>query len=249
MVGLTNYEQANASEKSWGFASPSGGASDFYIGGFYDFAASNNDFNPAATHGTANASYAAHFFVVLGETAVDEITITVTGTSINDLGTRATSDTQTITIPNTTGADTYFETSKKWIGQVSVETTAGTAKNCNYGFCKYWDNNNNNYSLRGLEVTWLGGANDATIDITLRHHKATGWTYNAGSTPTPPTEIASMNASHVTEIQARTDEEGAWKLDNLTTTIAGAGSEGIMWDIHTSTASAFRIGNLMLRII
>lgn len=242
------YRNAPSSEKSWAFKSPTGSTGSFYAGGFYSFGASNNDFSPAINVGSANASYAAHFFVVLGEVAVDEITIKITGTTINDQGVRTALNTATITIPNASTADTYFETNEKWIGQIAVETTAGTAKNCNYGLAKYWDNSNNDFRITGIEAIWLGGANDAAPDILLRHHKATGWTYNAGSTPTPPIALASMQGDHATEIQVKNNEEGAWKRDNLSTFIEGSGDEGTIIETINSVNKAFELGTVLLRI-
>ena len=248
----TQWEEVSrnfaSSEKSWSFASPTGGTGSIYYGGYYDFASSDNDFSPSTTHGTANTSYAAHFFTVLGATADDELTITVTGTSITDKGVRTTSDTENIIYINTSVAGTYKETAKKWIGQVTISIQSGTPVTCNYGYSKYWDNNNNDFRVVGLEATWLGGANDSTPDLKLIHHKSTGWTFNSGSPPTPPTAIASMNSDHNTEIQVRSGEVGAWKRSNLSTNVSGSVSEGTIIEVVTGTNKGFQIGNFMIRI-
>lgn len=226
-----------------------GGAGVHYMGGFYDFAASDNDFSPATTLGTANLSYAAHVFVVLGAVAVDEISITVTGTTISNEGVRnAGPDTEVITIPNEAAVDSYFETSKHFIGQVSIETTAGTAKTCNFGFAKYWDNNNGNFAISGLEVTWIGGASDNSPNIELLHHSASGWTYNVGSEPTPPTPVASMQTDHNTEIKTASGVSGSWKRTNLNTPVAGSNGEGTIFRITTTAGAgkAFETGGLVL---
>lgn len=236
------------SEKSFAFDSPSGSSGTFYFGGFYRFASSDNDFSPSTTFGTENSAYAAHFFVVLGAQAVDDINITVTGTSITDSGTRTASDSENITMPSGSVVNSYNETTKKWIGQVTVETTTGTAKTANYGFAKYWDNNNNDFRVLGLEATWLGGASDTAPDIKLRHHQSSGWTFNSGSTPTPPTEVASMATDYSTEDNVKNNEEGAWKRDNLNEGIEGTGSEGIIIEIVTTANKAFEQGNFLLRI-
>lgn len=236
-----------SSEKAWSFFSPSGASGTKYYGGFYEFASSDNDFSGGPTFGTANASKAAHFFTVLGATTVDELTIRITGTSISDTAARATSDTEDIVYAVSSSANTYKETSKKWIGTVTITVQSGTAKTCNYGFSKYWDNHNSDFRVTGLEATWLGGANDGSADILLRHHKATGWTFNSGSTPTPPTAIASMATDHVTEINIVSDEAGAWKRTNLNTRIIGNNGEGTIIEIVTSANKAFEIGNFLLR--
>lgn len=241
---------SGASEKAWTFTSPSGSSGTFYYGGYYDFAASDNDFNPAVNYGTVNASYAAHFFIVCAAGGVGgtDTVIRVTGTSITDEAVRTAADTEDLTADDAGVAGAYYETSKKWIGQVSVEKISGPDLLCNYGLCKYWDNNNSDYAVTGLEVTWLGGANDASPNILLRHHKTSGWTYNAASTPTPPSAIADMNTDHNTEIQVVNGENGAWKRTNLSTNIAGSGSEGTIWEIVTTSNKTFELGNILMRI-
>lgn len=245
---LLNIYVNTASEKSWAFTSPTGSTGTFYIGGYYSYGASHNDFSPSITFGTANSAYAAHFFVVLGATTVDQLTITVTGTTINDEATRTASDTATIVIPSGATANNYYETPEKWIGQITVEATSGTATNCNYGWCKYWDNNNTDFTVKGLEATWRAGANDANPNILLRHHKETGWTYNAGSTPTPPAAIADMQTDHNTEYQVVNGENGAWKRSSLSTDVDGSLSEGTIIEVVTTANRAFDLGTFLLRI-
>jgi hypothetical protein len=120
---------------------------------------------------------------------------------------------------------------------------------CNYGFCKYWDNSNSDFKVVGFEATWLGAKNDATPNIIIRHHKATGWTYNNAAAPTPPSAISDMATDHNTEIQIRVDEEGAWKRDNLSTVINGSSGEGTMIELLTTTNRTYAIGNFILRIV
>lgn len=241
----------NASEKTWAFMSRDAGSGTNYIGGFYAFGATDNDFNPTINWGTANASYAAHFFVVAaaGGAGGTDTVIRITGTSITDGGVRTTSDTQDLTLDDAGAAGAYYETTKKWLGQIAIVVLSGPDLLCNYGWCKYWDNNNTAFKVSGVEATWLGAANDATPDILLHHHKATGWTYNAGSTPTPPAAIASMAADHNTEIRIRNNEEGAWKRDNLSTNIDGGDGEGTIIELVTTSARTYAIGNFLVRIV
>jgi len=235
--------------RTWPFVSPSGASGIKYYGGFYEFGSSDNDFNPSINFGTANAAKGAHFFIIsaAGGSGGTDTVLTITGTSITDEATRTTSDTETITVDDAGSAGTYYETVKKWIGQIAIVVTSGPDILCNYGFCKYWDNNNNNLRVVGVDVNWIAGANDATPDIKLRHHKATGWTYNAGSTPTPPAAIASMATDYNTEIQLVNGEQGAWKRDNLNTSVAGGDSEGTIIEVTTTSNKAFEIGSFLLR--
>lgn len=235
------------SEKFWGFASPSGSSGIFHWGGFHKHSPSANDFSGGPSFGSANVSYAAHFFIVLGAATVDELTLTITGTSINDTATRTTSDTQNIVIPTSTSADAYYETSKKWLGAVVVTVASGTAKICDYGYAKHWDNGNTDFIVKGLEVTWLAGATDTAPNIELHHHKFTGWTYT-GTGATPPAPIAAMATDHGTESQTVNNEPGAWKRTNLDTAVSGSGSEGIMFIVTTTANKAFEEGTLQLTI-
>ena len=235
-------------EVTWSFSSPGGGSGTYYLGGFYKHGTSDNDFDPAITFGTANASYAAHFFVVLGAVTVDEVTITVSGTSINDEGTRTASDSQNIVIPSGTAVNSYYETSKKWLGQVTVTKTGGTAKTCNYGFVKYWDNNNNDFVVTGVEVTGRAGANDSGFDIDVVHHKATGWTFNLGGPATHPLALADIRVDHVTEYQLANGESFAWKRGDLNESVAGSDSEGTLFEIVTSANNAVEQANFILRV-
>ena len=174
--------------------------------------------------------------------------IRITGTTIDDLGTRTTGVNVDIAVDDAGAAGTYYETTEKWLGQVSIVVLSGPDLLCNYGFTKYWDNNNTDFKVVGVDATWLGAKNDANPDIHLHHHRPTGWTYNVGSTPTPPTEIATMNGDHVTEIQIATDQEGAWKRTNLSIDVMGSASEGTIIELTTTTNRTYAIGNFLIRI-
>ena len=234
------------STKIWTFESPSGTTGVFFFGGFYNYHGSS--FTPAGgtTVGTANASYAAHALIVLGATSADMI-VRVSGTSINDSATRTTSDTEDV---NTAGgvSGAYFETRKKWIGQVSYTLQSGTGVVINAGFAKYWDFANTDFTVVALEALWLGGANDSGFNLQLVHHKADGWTYGAGGSPTFPTPIADLNVDHSTESNVVNGEEGAWKRTNLSVSVAGSRSEGTLFCITTSANRAIEIGNLEMTI-
>lgn len=236
-------------EKTWAFRSRGAGAGTFYWGGFYDFGATDNDFNPAITFGTIDIAYGAHFFIVSAlHPGGGDTTIQVSGTSITDNGVRVAADTEDMVVPSGEPADSYIETVKKWIGRVTITKTAGPDVLCNYGFTKYWDNNNTGFKVLGLEATWLAAANDANFDILLRHHRATGWTYNNAAPPTPSAPIASLQGDYVTEYEASNGEQGAWKRVNLSVDIDGSGEEGTIIEVVTGAASTIELGNFLLRI-
>jgi hypothetical protein len=234
------------SSKYWAFDSPAGVTGTFYFGGYY--LPHSAAFTPAGgtNVGTVNSSYAAHAYVVLGAISSDMV-VSVTGTSINDSGTRTAADSELIYTAGGQVND-FYETRKKWIGQVSYALDSGTGVIINAGFDKYWDFGNTDFTVVGLEATWHGSATDAGANIELLHHKADGWTYAAGGTAVPPTAIASMNTDHVTEISVVNTEPGAWKRTNLSTTVKGSVSEGVVWQITTTANKAFELGNLELTV-
>jgi hypothetical protein len=236
------------SEKAWDFSSPPHGSGSYYVGGFYRFADRPADFASPTMFGAMNNAYAAHVLLVTGSAASGATTITVTGTSIDDSGTAREQDTETLVVPAMAAPNFYLETDKKWLGRVRLQVTSGSPIPCNYGFAKYWDNNNTNFAVLGLEATWRAGADDVSPDIRLHHHGASGWTFNPDGAPTPPAPVASMRDDHGAHGGAVAGENGAWKRANLSVPIAGAGSEGTIIEVVTTTNGTFASGTLLMRI-
>ena len=228
-------------DNSWTFSSPSGSSGTFYVGGFYLFGSTS--FTPAGgtTLGSANAAYGAHAFLVLGASSTDMI-VRVTGTSVTDAGVRVDPDTEDM---DTSGgvADDYFETAKKWVGQISYSLLSGTGVVVNNGLCKYWDNQNNTFKVTGFEVTGNAGANDSSPNFLVRHHKSTGWTYNVGASPTPPAAYADMQTDYNTEFELVINEPFAWKRAGLTEVVVGNTGEGLICEIVTTSNKAIEILN------
>jgi len=239
------------SEKAWTFISPSGSSGTFYYGGYYDFNGADSNFNPSATMGTADISYAAHmiFVCAAGASGGTDTVVRITGTSITDTATRTAADTQDITMDDAGAAGAFYESSKKWIGLVTMAKQSGPDLLCDFGWAKYWDNNNTDFTVAGLEVTLLAAANDDGFNARLLHHKASGWTYTSGAgSPVPPTAIASMQTDHVTEFELANGQNAAWKRSDLSTAISGSGSEGTIWEITTTANKAVELGNILMRI-
>jgi len=231
---------------AWAFRTPSGGSGTYYFGGFYH--SHGTAFTPAGgtNVGTANSSYAAHAYVVLGASSTDMV-IRVTGTSITDMGVRTTSDTEDI---DTSGgsANGYYETSKKFIGLVVYSLQSGTGAIINAGFAKYYDSNNSAFAVVGFEVTWFGGANDTGANIELLHHSSADWTYDAGgdAAKAAPAEF-NMQTVHNTEYQVKNNQPGAFKKANvLDHEINGHLGEGTIWRITTTSNGTFEQGNILM---
>lgn len=214
-----------------------------YVGGFYDFSGADDNFSPSITFGAVGVSKAAHFMIVTGASTVDELTIRVSGTSITDTAVQTGSDSEDIVIPSATPANSFFETSKKWNGQVTVEAIAGTAVACNYGWNKYHDVGNTDFQVVGLECLWESDSSDSGSDIVLLHHKSSGWTFNPGADPTPPAPIAARSSDHSGN-NSHEIGPGAWKRTDLNILIAGSQSEGILFCV---TSGSTGIGTLSFR--
>lgn len=226
----TNFKSFDT---GWSFVSPSGGSGTFYIGGFYLLPATSYTPAGGTTLGTANSAYHAHAFIVLGANSTDMV-VRVTGTSVDEAGNRVASDTEDI---DTSGGitDDYFETPKKWIGQISISLLSGTGVVINHGFCKYWDNQNSDFRITGVEVTGRAGANDPAPNFGVIRHRPVGWTYGGGSGAIPPAYIVDMQTDYVTEYQFVNGEHFAWKRIGLSEEINGSGSEGVICVVTTTT--------------
>ncbi len=223
--------------------SPSG---EFYVGGFYTTPATNNDFQPGITYGTANSSYAAHFYVVTSTASATD-TVRVVGTSITDAMVRTASDTAFIYIGAADTSGTYYETEKKWLGQIAVASVGGTAIQCNYGWAKYWDAGNSDFTVQGFEALWLGAKTHATFNIELLHHKNTLWEYGVGAVTVPPA-IVDMSDVHDTEYEIIANEQGAFKCIPIGQAVAGSGSEGTLFRITTGTTNQLGGGQINMSV-
>ncbi len=205
-----------------------------YVHGYYTF---ESAITPGAgqTMGTANIGYGAHVYFVLGATSTDMV-IRVSGTSYNDTTGRTASDFEDV---DTSGAvlDDYIETAKKFIGQVNITLQSGTGVTTEYGWSKYWDNQNARFVGTGFE--WIGraGANDSGPNISLIHHKPIGWTYT-GSGAIPPAPILDMQTQYVTEFQVANGENFAYKVLGITDVVKGELNEGIIIQIDITSNNA-----------
>jgi len=225
--------------KSYGFTSQGVGSGTYYAAGYYDAPATDANLDQGSltqAYGTANGSYAAHAFIVAalaGVTDGSDLILTVTGTSITDAGVRTGSDSEAI-VAVCTGAslNEYFETVKKWIGEITftLSSTAGTAYNFdfNYGLCKYEDFGNKNFNCLGFEAIGSAGATDANFNITLFKHCAADWNYSAAAFEPTPTVITDLQTVHNTEYSTINGHPFAFKRIPIGVAVSGSGSEGVV---------------------
>jgi hypothetical protein len=227
----------------------SGAAGDYYAAGFYDCPAADanlDELSLTQTHGSVLGSAAAHAIVVAaaaGVTDAGTLVLTVSGTSINDAGVRTTSDSEIVVADCTaSAANQYYETTKKWLGQVTytLSSSTGTAFNYdfNFGYIAYEDFANSDFLLDNFLFEWLGSSTDAGFDIDIHHHKATGWTYHATAFDPGSGELYSLSTDHSTDRKLVNGEYGRWKRTGLSIAIAGADSEGVIVHITTTAANS-----------
>lgn len=236
-----------------------GASPDVYAAGFYKAPAADADLTDATltqTLGTANKSEAAHAFLVasgVGTTDGSDLVITITGISITDAGVRNASDSEVIVADATTmSLNQYFETSKKWLGQITytLSSTAGTTFDAtfNYGFCKYEDYGNRDFKVTDFETVGLAGANDADFDIVLFYHSSTGWTYSAAAFVPGGTKICQLSTDHSAEDQLVVSEHFAYKRAGLSTNVSGSGSEGVVVLAKSSANNAIEYANIHIGV-
>jgi hypothetical protein len=167
--------------------------------------------------------------------------VRVTGTSIDEDGNRVESDTEDI---DTSGGSTddYFETLKKWVGQVSLSLQSGTGVVINHGLCKYWDNQNSDFRITGIEVTGRAGANDTGANFGVIRHRPEGWTYDAGGA-IPPAFVTDMQTDFGAEHRLVDGEHFAWKKIGLSEEVNGSGDEGLICVVITTANKAIEMLN------
>jgi hypothetical protein len=250
---------ANFDTKDFSFRSPTGSTGVFYTGGFYRAPAADanlNEAGPTQAYGSANASHASHAFLVAGGAgAVDagSCSIVVSGTSIDDQGNRTAGDSEVLVADITAmSADDYYETAKKWIGQVIFTLVpAGAAAysaDFNYGFCKYDDVWDIDFTIVGFEVCGEAGANDAGFNLELLHHIDTGWTYSAAAFEPGASVLANMNVDHGVEQNLVSGENFTYKRGDLSQFVNGDDSEGFLIRITTGANNSVRYLNAHVRV-
>ncbi|MCK4869514.1 MAG: hypothetical protein KAS93_00215 [Gammaproteobacteria bacterium] len=235
------------------------GSGDFYMMGLYDTAAADANLTQASTtvtRGSANAAHGAHAIAVAAAAGVTDgstLVLTVTGTSITDAGVRTTSDSEIIVADGTAAStDDYFETVKKWIGQITytLSSAGGTAYNFdfNYGFAAYEDNGNGDFELKDFVMNWYGGANDSGFEIEVHRHEATGWTYHATAFDPGSPALYKLSTDYVTETEVFNGDYGRWKRTGLSDAVSGSGAEGLIVHVTTTVNNSLEWLNAQLDI-
>lgn len=236
------------SYKSFTLADP-GNAGTFYIGGHYDAAAAHAVLTIGGTvtqtFGTANEATAAHAFVVASGAGGTDLVLTVSGTSITDAGVRTTSDTEII-VADTDAAITNqkFETTKKWLGQVTFTLTGSAgAFTFNYGHVKYDDFGDKDFTLTDFEATGFASANETDLNIEVLHHAADKFVYHATAFVPNATPLFSLGTDYGTDNNIGSGEYFSYKRNGLSQVILGDDSEGLLIRVTTAVNNSINCAN------
>jgi hypothetical protein len=225
---------------------------DSYLGGFYEY--SDVDANltqgGTATIGNSNNPYGGFAFAVYGAGGTDgsTITLTVSGTSINDEGTLTPADSEILlsASPGSLSANDYFESTKRWVGEVTYTlTTDGVNATCdfNYGLCQYEKvTGNNPVDVVLVEASGMGNANDASFNMQLIAHKADGWTYAATGFE-PGNVIADFSTDYGAFAQVVQNEQLSWRRSG-TPLVTVQPSEGVLLKLTLGTNKALSYLNM-----
>jgi hypothetical protein len=235
--------------------SDSGSSNIFYAGGFYESDTTSAALTIGGTvteiFGDLNRALGAHAFIVASGAGGTDLVLTVSGNSITDQGVRTAGDSEVI-VSDTDQVVTnqYFETSKKWLGQITY-TLTGTSGSFtfNYGFAKYDDFGNRNFTTTDFEIVGLAGAAAANVNIELLHHKFTGWTYHPTVFIPGSDSIASMATDYGADQDFDAEKPFAYKRVNLTTFVNGRVSEGVLIRFSIAINNAIRYATVQVGVL
>lgn len=239
--------------KSFGYSFSSRAAAEVaYLGGLYEYSTTNAALTEGSTVtvGTANNPYGAKAFAIVGSFGTDgtNVTLTVSGDSIDESGTVTLADSETLYtgLPGALTANQKLETSKSWTGQVTYTLTSdGTVStgNFNYGLVvaqKFAESSA--ATIVELECSGMGNAADASFDVEVLHHANTGWTY-AATGFTPGVLIASMRVDYDGNADLTAGEQFGWRQSGSPIFSLAAG-EGFVVQVTTGAANSVSYMNM-----
>jgi hypothetical protein len=144
----------------------------------------------------------------------------------------------------------YYETTKKWLGQITYTLTGTTGSyTFNYGFAKYEDFGNRDFTVSDFEIVGLAGATASSLDVELLHHQATGWTYHATAFVPGSSTICDMATDYSGDTSLVSDEYFAYKRASLSTVVDGSGSEGVLVRMTQTTNNAIKYATIQLGVL
>lgn len=229
---------------SYNFTSRGIGAGIYYKGGFYDWESTDitiDQASPSQTLGTALESKASRPGIVpSGSGTVDagQVGLRVIGISDSETGSQTAGVTNIISTNITElVADTLYETNGKFSGQVTYElyTVSGSpttySLTCNYGWSKYEDFLDQDFTLLGIDCVWLCGATDTDFDVKILHHAPSNWTYAATGFIPGGYVIASRASDQQLASTVVNNYDGAWEREEIDFFVDGNAGEGVVIEI------------------
>lgn len=234
--------------QSFHYSGSAGALGESFAMGFYRHAKGASSFNPAKTFGYNLTAHGAKAYIVLGEDAIDAVTIRVSGDQIQSDGTVTASQAEDIVVPATANANDYFQTNHAWVGTLTFTHISGTERPFNYGLVKAWNSFDDVYRVTGLNTTWFSRAADDNIDMRLFHHTASGWVANTGTAGAASNMniIASLKSDYDTNDKTYQNEYQSWSRNNLSTLVSGS-AEGLVLMLRSENQESFLLGNFTLQ--
>jgi hypothetical protein len=252
----------NTDSRSYSFTSSGVGIGTHYFAGFYDNPTADTTLTQGSltqAYGIATNAYEAHAFAVFaGDGVVDTgvVGLRVNGTSMDDDGVQVPGDSQILTEDITVPLlSTYIETPKKWLGAVTYElyVVSGVptvySVSFNYGYAKYEDISNNDFTVTDFEVVGLAAANDVSFELELLHHTMTGWDYAATGFVAGNGAIAKRSTDQVGFSALSNGNPFAWKRDDLSQFINGDTTDGILVRVTQGSNNSVQTLNAHMGIV
>jgi hypothetical protein len=253
-VDIEHHGNKNVIIKSYNFSSRDVTSGIAYLGGFYDFPATDMNLSqasPTQVVGAANVGYGAHVAVVFGAASTDgsTITLTATGTSHEPTTGVSTPADSEVLYTGAVGGLTlneYIESTKHWVGEVTLTLTSDGVNftlDANYGLTQYEDVSTIDLVVRAVDVAGLCNNTDVSFNLELLHHESAGWTYAATGFVPGSAVFASYVGDYGSNSKILGGSNFSWKrFDILETILAGVG-EGLLLRVTTSTNNAISFMN------
>lgn len=273
-VGTGNYEQYKMSAQevangplgitriSAGFSGSALSSGSYYLFGSYSSATSDanlSNASPTQTFGTAAIMYGSQAFIVcggVGTTDAGVVELEVSGTSITDDGVLTSSDTEVILTDITALSvvtDAYFETEKKWVGQITFTLQGASGSptafsfDFNYGFVNYEPASGQTFDTLDVKGLCNTTTSASDFDIVIYDHPSNGdttWTYSAAGFDPGGDEILRMSDVMSTSTALLASNHFNFKRSGMTTTI----TNGFTGRIITGSANAVDFMNVTVGI-
>lgn len=249
-IDIEHHGNKNLIIKSYNFSSRDVGTGANYLGGFYDWEATDMNLtqaSPSQVVGDANVGHGAHVGIVFGAASTDGtvITLTATGTSFDtSTGVSTPADSEVLYTGAVGGLtlNDYVETTKHWVGTVTLTLTSDGVNftlDANYGLSKYEDVSNVDTTIRAFDIAGLCNTTDNSYDVELIHHENTSWVYAASGFLPGGTIVASYATDYGVNSKILGGVEFAWKrIDLLEPILAVGGEEGVLIRVTTTTNNA-----------